>query len=1083
MESNVLEIDVLGAEETSALLSRLDEEGVEVEGYVVVEPEYSSLTSSILKAFEKNRDAKRSSGIEDEIFTCLRDFNGEYSASDLSRIQEEGGSNIFMNLTATKVRAAQSWIRDILLSPNEDPFTIKPTPVPSLPEDLEAKLEKAFKEEFLQKKSEVTQDGQQPPTPKQVQDTISTLNRDKRDVKDAVLEEINLEALEQMKVMERKIKDDLKEGKWEDALSEFIEDFCIFPAAIMKGPVITKKDKLVWEGGIPIVREDFLFLNKRVNPIDVYPDPSGSSPQDGDFIEHMRLSKTEIYSLKGITGYNSEAIDKVLENNIDGSCWFDTGIESEKAEEEKRGDMIDANDGIYHALHFWGIAKTEDIEDWGLVIPDTEDENKYWEIEAILVGTEVIKCKLNDDPLKRRPYYKASYQNIPGAFWGRSLPSLMRDIQRMCNACARALASNMGLAAGPQIELYIDRLADAGDIEEIKPLKIWQVTNDPTGAQGRAINFFQVPSIANELLGVYEKFEQKADDATGIPRYSYGNERTGGAAQALADYEKVVTPTGSTEISKLEVGDRVSNTYGGTSFVVGIYPQGEVDIFRVYFSNKEFVDCDINHRWSVATNKKFSTKTLEEILDEGLYQKSDSGKVKLKFKLPEVSAVYYEDREVPVDPYTFGVWLGDGSKGKGIICGEDNEVFDNIPYEKSKQSGSNIHYNCIGLITDLKKTDVWNKGSHTKYIPEEYLINSEEVRLEVLRGLMDTDGCCAKDGKLIFTTSSEDLRDSFIKLVRSLGGFCKGYSINKKEGYKDSYKVVFQYNNLDVPIFKIKRKEDRRKFKSKDHTLFISGVEYIGKHSATCITVDSDNSLFLTEHFIPTHNTASGLSMLLESATKSIKDAIRHIDVGLIVPRVEYQFFWNIIKNKVPYTGDIDVLALGSSTLTMKGAQTAKRQEFLQITANENDQRLMGPEGRAELLRQLGKDLGLTAKIVPSRLELRKKIEEEKAQQQQMMEMQAQQQQGGANASLEATRMQIEGQERMHQQTQAIKAKELELKEMKDIDNALLEREKLGIMKESNNQRAAVASEGNQIKQNIARTQVAANLVGRNANS
>ena len=760
MENNVLEIDVLGPEETSAMLSRLDEEGVDIEGYVAIEPEYSSLTSSILRTFTKNRDAKRSSGIEDEIFTCLRDFNGEYSASDLSRIQEEGGSSIFMNLTATKVRAAQSWIRDILLSPNEDPFTIKPTPIPSLPEDLDSQLEDAFTKEFLQKKSEVTQEGQQPPTPKQVQDTISTLNRDKRDVRDAVLEEINLEALEQMKIMERKIKDDLKEGKWEDALSEFIEDFCIFPAAIMKGPVITKKDKLVWEAGVPIVKEDFLFLNKRVNPIDVYPDPSGSCTQDGDFIEHMRLSKIELYSLKGIKGYNSEAIDKVLENNNDGSCWFDTGIESEKAEEEKRGDMIDANDGIFHALHYWGVAKTEDIEDWGLVIPDTEDENKYWEIEAILVGTEVIKCKLNDDPLKRRPYYKASYQNIPGAFWGRSLPSLMRDIQRMCNACARALASNMGLAAGPQIELYIDRLADAGDIEEIKPLKIWQVTNDPTGAQGRAINFFQVPSIANELLGVYEKFEQKADDATGIPRYSYGNERVGGAAQ-----------------------------------------------------------------------------------------------------------------------------------------------------------------------------------------------------------------------------------------------------------------------------------------------------------------------------------TASGLSMLLESATKSIKDAIRHIDVGLIVPRVEYQFFWNIIKNKVPYTGDIDVLALGSSTLTMKGAQTAKRQEFLQITANENDQRLMGPEGRAELLRQLGKDLGLTAKIVPSRLELRKKIEEEKAQQQQMMEMQAQQQQGGANASLEATRMQIEGQERMHQQTQAIKAKELELKEMKDIDNALLEREKLGLMKESNSQRAAVASEGNQIKQNIARTQVAANLVGRNANS
>lgn len=119
--------------------------------------------------------------------------------------------------------------------------------------------------------------------------------------------------------------------------------------------------------------------------------------------------------------------------------------------------------------------------------------------------------------------------------------------------------------------------------------------------------------------------------------------------------------------------------------------------------------------------------------------------------------------------------------------------------------------------------------------------------------------------------------------------------------------------------------------------------------------------------------------MLLNLLLSYTKDAIRHIDVGLIIPRIEHQFFWNTIKNKIPYTGDIDVLALGSSP-TMKGAQTAKRQEFLQINqANENDQRLMGPEGRAELFGQPG-DLGLTAKIVSSRLGVSKKIKEEKAQ-------------------------------------------------------------------------------------------------------
>jgi len=110
----------------------------------------------------------------------------------------------------------------------------------------------------------------------------------------------------------------------------------------------------------------------------------------------------------------------------------------------------------------------------------------------------------------------------------------MRDIQRMCNATARALANNMGLASGPQVEVYVDRLADDGDIDDITPMKIWQLTSDPTGGGGRAIQFTQPSSNAGELLAVYKEFELRADDATGIPRYAYGNERTGGAAQTAS---------------------------------------------------------------------------------------------------------------------------------------------------------------------------------------------------------------------------------------------------------------------------------------------------------------------------------------------------------------------------------------------------------------------------------------------------------------------------------------------------------------------------------------------------------------------
>lgn len=1078
-ETTALGIIVASPEELyDEEMTQAEQEGSEFEESQGTEAEYSLLASHIIKSFDSNKNAKKDSGIEEEIFASLRDYNGTYNPEDLSKIAAEGGSSIYMSLTATKSRAAMSWIRDILLSANQDAFSIQATPIPTLPEDMNATLEEAFTTEFLTKaKSPVPGGAPAIQSPKDAQDAITSINKDKRDIKDAIINELNLEAAEQMSLMERKIKDDLKEGGWDQALSDFIEDFCIFPTAFMKGPVVTKKQKLRWETGRPVVEEVYCFLNKRVSPMDIYPSATATTIQEGNLIEHLRLSAEELAGLRGAIGYHTDAIDKLLEENINGLAWVDTGIEQDKAEEENKGNTDKADEGIFHALHFWGTAKASDVEGWGLDI-DTSDPNRYYEIEAILVGTEIIKCKLNTDPLKRRPYYKASYQNIPGSFWGRSLPSLMRDIQRMCNACARALANNMGLAAGPQIELYIDRLADAGDIEDIKPLKIWQVTNDPTGASGRAINFFQVPSIANELLGVYDKFEQKADDATGIPRYSYGNDKVGGAAQALANYEKVSTPYGPVYISDLVVGDIINNTYGSTSKVTGVYPQGERDVFRVHFSNKETVDCDLNHRWSVATNKLFSTKTLEQILDEGIYYDTKGGK-KLKFKLPEVSCVFFEEKKVPVDPYTMGAWLGDGSKGKGIICGADVEVFENIPYQKSKQAGSNIHYNCLGLITDLKKTEVWDKGSHTKFIPDDYLQNSEGVRLELLRGLMDTDGCCTKDGKLIFTTSSKKLRDSFIRLVRSLGGFCKGYSRNKKEGYKDSFKIVFQYNDVSTPIFKIKRKENLRRVKTKDHTLFISKVRYVGKSPATCITVDSNDSLFLVDNFIPTHNTASGLSMLLESATKSIKDAIRHIDSGLIIPRVEYQFYWNLIKNVINYTGDVNVVAHGSDTLTMRGAQQAKRQEFLQITANQADQDLMGPEGRAELIRQLAKDLNLTTEIVPSRLEIRKKVEEAKA----AAEQAASQGTAENQASLQATQLQIDGQKEMHAQTLQLRQAELQQKSALEQQRNQIETERVAATREATQARAMTASNTAQVaaqaKRETARTSAAVSLMGK----
>lgn len=965
----------------------------------------SSLASHFLNQFTIYRDARRNSGMEEEIQSSGRAYNGEYDPEDLSRIMQNGGSTIFMNLTATKSRAAQSWIRDILVAANQDAFSLTKTPLPELPEEITKRIEEAFNTEFETKAAEMRGPEGQPAPVEASQSTIIEENQKKRDIKEAILDEINLQASFELKMLELQIKDQLEEGGWRDALSSFIEDFCVYPAAFMKGPVITKKNKLKWVNGEVEVVQDFCFLNKRINPIDVYPSPSANTLQDGGLIEHVRFSHSEVDALKRLpdkAGYDRVRIQQVLEEGPAKSFWFDSGIEYEKAVDEKRGNQYEADLGIYHGLHCWDKVPCRDLKDWGLKDPvlDKEyDETKLFEVEAILINNEVVKVTLNKDPLLRRPYYKASFQHIPGSFWGRSLPSLMRSEQRMCNATARELANNMALSSGPQCEVYIDRLADQGeDLSEMRPRDIHQVISDPQGGGGRAINFFVVPSIAQELLAVYDKFEQKSDDATGIPKYSYGNERVGGAAQALANYEKVITPDGRVSISSLKEGDKISNTYSTTSSVLGVYPQGECDIFRLKFSNEEYIDCDMNHRWSVRTHndRPFRTLTTEEILDKGLYRHTKKDKknpkgYRPKWMLPNTKSTYFNTKKISIDPYTMGILIGDGDS-RARVTSMDQEVFDRIPYplgKKDEKKGNKAWTQTVlGVKKDLTKY-LGGADCYNKFIPKDYLENSIEVRKELLKGLMDSDGCISKNGESFYFTTSELLATDFKLLIQSLGGSVKKIqkSKDKRENRVDGYRVHFY---TPFPPAALDRKNINWK-ERKLRNIYITGIEYIGKEEATCITVDSKDSLFLTDKFIPTHNTASGLSMLLESATKSIKDAIRHIDEGLIRPRVMYQFFWNMKRNpENKYTGDINVMVHGSDTLTMKGAQQMKRQEFLQITANEMDQKLMGPEGRAELIRELAKDLNLNTQIVPSRLELKQLMKKREEEQAQMQQQQAQ---------------------------------------------------------------------------------------------
>jgi hypothetical protein len=484
------------------------------------EPLFESVMSELARhvrtQWETNKEYKQE--IERHMLEDLRQRNGVYDPDVMSQIGKMGGSEIFMRLTATKCRSALSWITDILLPAGDKAWSIEPTPVPELSREMQVTAQQ-MSDQIAMK---MQQQGQQV-SPDQLQE-LDQITGDK------LLSKIREHAEKASDKMEDLIEDQLIDSGWQDALMEFLDDFVTFPAAIIKGPVYRVEPKLSWgPEGQPIVEHAVVPKDQRVSPFDIFPSPGAIDVDDGNLIERMHYTRTDLYNMIGVPGYDEMAIREVLQEHTDG---YLTDWETASEDEIKRVSTGISNhrhtDGLITALHYWGTASGKALMDWGV---GCEDPQMEYQIEAILVGRHIIRAAINEDPLNRRPYYKACFQNKPGSFWGDSIPRLMRDIQRMCNATARALSNNMGMSSGPQVVIMKDMMAKGETVTSLYPWKQWQMTTNPAGPNQPPISFFQPQSNAGQLLQVYEYFEQKADDATNIPRYAYGNEKVAGAGQ------------------------------------------------------------------------------------------------------------------------------------------------------------------------------------------------------------------------------------------------------------------------------------------------------------------------------------------------------------------------------------------------------------------------------------------------------------------------------------------------------------------------------------------------------------------------
>lgn len=323
-------------------------------------------------------------------------------------------------------------------------------------------------------------------------------------------------------------------------------------------------------------------------------------------------------------------------------------------------------------------------------------------------------------------------------------------------------------------------------------------------------------------------------------------------------YDQLVyTPKGLQRWEEIKVGDYLFDTQGGVTKVLEIPFDNETEIYKITLQDGRTIEASGNHLWKVIDyNGLEKIKTTSELKSKYLKQK---GKYQESlYYIPSNKGIEYEEQEVKIDPYFLGLLLGDGTLGSATrnkisftSAIQDIKEYSSILNFKYKTFDDRHHsIECDNIKGYLQELDLYDKRSHTKFIPDLYKYNSKKVRSELLKGLMDTDGTCEDNGNSSYTTVSERLAQDVLFLVRSLGINCN-LSINS-----NSYGLVYNIRiYTDTPIFKLPRKYNKQKItKNRAFKTGIRKIEYIGKKKAKCVTVDSKDHCYLIGDFVVTHN-------------------------------------------------------------------------------------------------------------------------------------------------------------------------------------------------------------------------------------
>ena len=573
-------------------------------------------------------------------------------------------------------------------------------------------------------------------------------------------------------------------------------------------------------------------------------------------------------------------------------------------------------------------------------------------------------------------YINSLAQGVPNAGNIRRYAELVRErsILRQLAAVGDTIAASAFAADGQPVAALLERA-------ETSVLAIAE-----TG--GRLQQSFQ--SSGNLVVQLLDRIEQLADDPreiTGTATGFYDLDRmlsglqpgdlvilaarpSMGKAQPL--HARVLLQDGSWKaMGDLRVGDELASVDGAPSVVEAIYPQGILPVNRITFSDGRAAEACDEHLWRVRYRdwdeaRSLSTAQLRKKLEARRYQG------RLWIDMP--TGDFGLERELPIDPWLLGALIGNGhmpTDGTVRITTDKPHTLDRIrlalPTGVAIASDGIDHRLVVPrgqanpLLQAVQALGLRGCLAGQKFIPQAYLGASREQRLELLHGLMDTDGWCEKTGSAQYSTASRTLARDVECLVRSLGGWAKtrtkqaptySYLGEKRIGQPSHIvSVVLVENPFSIPA-----KRDRHMKVTRRKRPTVSSIEFVRNEPAQCIRVSHPSRLYITDDYVVTHNTAAALNIAEHVAiVERLPVAVFSMEMGSM----------QLMLRMVGSIGRIDHQRLRSGRLTNEEwgrlPEAVEKLRDIELHIEETPGLLVG-ELRSKarrLARQVGGKLGL----------------------------------------------------------------------------------------------------------------------------